>query len=85
LPIAVRPALARRSSASTSPRRLPVSGTLPDSIGRCRRIAAIGVFTATLTAGLAAGLILGGVITSTLGWRWCGTGAAPSSRWWSTA
>jgi EmrB/QacA subfamily drug resistance transporter len=36
-----------------------------------RRARAIGVFTATLTAGLAAGLILGGVITSTLGWRWC--------------
>lgn len=32
---------------------------------------AIGIFTATLTAGTAVGLILGGVLTSELGWRWC--------------
>lgn len=32
---------------------------------------AIGIFTATLTAGAAVGLILGGALTSTLGWRWC--------------
>ncbi len=31
----------------------------------------LGVFAATLTAGLAVGLVLGGVITSELGWRWC--------------
>jgi EmrB/QacA subfamily drug resistance transporter len=36
-----------------------------------QRSRAIGVFTATLTAGGALGLILGGVLTSTLGWRWC--------------
>jgi EmrB/QacA subfamily drug resistance transporter len=35
------------------------------------RSRAIGVFTATLTAGGALGLILGGVLTTTLGWRWC--------------
>lgn len=35
------------------------------------RAKALGVFTATLTAGLAFGLVLGGVITSELGWRWC--------------
>src|SRR6201996_3092461 len=32
---------------------------------------AISLFTATLTAGLGVGLVLGGVITSALGWRWC--------------
>jgi EmrB/QacA subfamily drug resistance transporter len=35
------------------------------------RARVLGVFTATLTAGLALGLVLGGVITSELGWRWC--------------
>ena len=35
------------------------------------RARALGIFTATLTAGLGAGLVLGGVITSTLSWRWC--------------
>jgi EmrB/QacA subfamily drug resistance transporter len=35
------------------------------------RSRAIGIFTATLTAGLATGLVLGGVVTSALGWRWC--------------
>jgi EmrB/QacA subfamily drug resistance transporter len=35
------------------------------------RARALGYFTATLTAGLAVGLVLGGVLTSTLGWRWC--------------
>lgn len=35
------------------------------------RAKVLGVFTATLTAGLAIGLVLGGVITSALGWRWC--------------
>jgi EmrB/QacA subfamily drug resistance transporter len=35
------------------------------------RAKVLGVFTATLTAGLAVGLVLGGLITSGLGWRWC--------------
>jgi EmrB/QacA subfamily drug resistance transporter len=35
------------------------------------RAKVLGVFTATLTAGLAVGLVLGGIITSGLGWRWC--------------
>jgi EmrB/QacA subfamily drug resistance transporter len=35
------------------------------------RAKVLGVFTATLTAGLAVGLVLGGIITSALGWRWC--------------
>jgi predicted MFS family arabinose efflux permease len=35
------------------------------------RSRAIGIFTATLTGGLAFGLILGGVIATWLGWRWC--------------
>ena len=35
------------------------------------RARVIGVFTATLTAGAALGLVLGGVVTSGLGWRWC--------------
>jgi EmrB/QacA subfamily drug resistance transporter len=36
-----------------------------------QRSRAIGIFTTTLTAGLALGLVLGGVLTSTLSWRWC--------------
>jgi EmrB/QacA subfamily drug resistance transporter len=36
-----------------------------------RRARAVGIFTATLTGGLALGLILGGVLTSELNWRWC--------------
>jgi len=36
-----------------------------------RRARAVGIFTATLTGGAAAGLVLGGVLTSELGWRWC--------------
>jgi EmrB/QacA subfamily drug resistance transporter len=39
--------------------------------GERERARAIGFFTATLTAGLAAGLVIGGVLTSELGWRWC--------------
>jgi EmrB/QacA subfamily drug resistance transporter len=35
------------------------------------RARVMGVFTATLTAGMALGLVLGGVLTSELGWRWC--------------
>jgi len=35
------------------------------------RSRAIGIFTATLAAGGALGLVLGGVLTSGLGWRWC--------------
>ena len=35
------------------------------------RARVMGIFTATLTAGAAVGLILGGVLTSGLGWRWC--------------
>jgi EmrB/QacA subfamily drug resistance transporter len=35
------------------------------------RAKVIGVFTATLTVGLAVGLVLGGVLTSELSWRWC--------------
>ena len=35
------------------------------------RAKAMGVFTATLISGFAVGLILGGVITTELGWRWC--------------
>ena len=35
------------------------------------RARAIGIFSATLTAGAAAGLILGGVLTTELSWRWC--------------
>ena len=35
------------------------------------RAKVLGVFTATLTAGLAVGLVLGGIVTSGLGWRWC--------------
>ena len=36
-----------------------------------QRARVIGVFTATLTAGMALGLVLGGVLTSELSWRWC--------------
>lgn len=39
-----------------------------DEVERAR---AVGIFTATLTAGAAAGLVLGGILTSELGWRWC--------------
>ena len=35
------------------------------------RAKVMGVFTATLTAGAAIGLVLGGVLTSELNWRWC--------------
>lgn len=35
------------------------------------RAKVMGVFTATLTAGAAIGLVLGGVLTSELSWRWC--------------
>ena len=35
------------------------------------RARVMGIFTATLTAGAAVGLILGGLLTSGLGWRWC--------------
>lgn len=35
------------------------------------RARAMSVFGATLTAGMALGLILGGALTSGLGWRWC--------------
>lgn len=35
------------------------------------RALAMGIFSATLTAGAAAGLLLGGVLTSGPGWRWC--------------
>jgi len=35
------------------------------------RAHAMSVFGATLTAGMALGLILGGALTSGLGWRWC--------------
>ena len=39
--------------------------------GDRERARAVGIFTATLTAGAAVGLILGGVLTTELGWRWC--------------
>jgi EmrB/QacA subfamily drug resistance transporter len=35
------------------------------------RARAIGIFAATLTAGMAFGLVLGGLLSSGLGWRWC--------------
>src|SRR5579862_6299853 len=35
------------------------------------RTRVIGIFTTTLTSGLALGLVLGGVLTSELNWRWC--------------
>ncbi len=35
------------------------------------RARVLGIFTATLTGGLAVGLVLGGVLTSLLSWRWC--------------
>jgi EmrB/QacA subfamily drug resistance transporter len=36
-----------------------------------QRAKVIGIFTATLTAGMALGLVLGGLLTSGLDWRWC--------------
>lgn len=39
--------------------------------GEHERARAVAIFGATLTAGMALGLILGGVLTSGLGWRWC--------------
>jgi EmrB/QacA subfamily drug resistance transporter len=35
------------------------------------RARAVAIFGATLTAGMALGLIVGGLLTSGLGWRWC--------------
>ena len=35
------------------------------------RARAMSIFAATLTAGMALGLIVGGALTSGLGWRWC--------------
>ena len=35
------------------------------------RARAMSIFGATLTAGMALGLILGGALTSGPGWRWC--------------
>jgi EmrB/QacA subfamily drug resistance transporter len=35
------------------------------------RSRAMSIFAGTLTAGMALGLILGGAVTSVLGWRWC--------------
>jgi EmrB/QacA subfamily drug resistance transporter len=35
------------------------------------RSRAIGIFTATNAAGAAIGLVVGGLLTSALGWRWC--------------
>ena len=35
------------------------------------RARVMGVFSATMAAGGAVGLVLGGVLTSALGWRWC--------------
>jgi EmrB/QacA subfamily drug resistance transporter len=39
--------------------------------GERERVRAMGVFSATLTAGAALGLIAGGTLTSLLSWRWC--------------
>jgi EmrB/QacA subfamily drug resistance transporter len=39
--------------------------------GDGERTRAIGIFSATIASGAAAGLILGGVLTTELGWRWC--------------
>jgi EmrB/QacA subfamily drug resistance transporter len=39
--------------------------------GPRERARAFGIFSGTLTGGLAAGLILGGLLTSYLSWRWC--------------
>ncbi|WP_033294866.1 MFS transporter [Amycolatopsis jejuensis] len=38
---------------------------------RAERAKALAVFSSTLMAGVAAGQVLGGVLTSGLGWRWC--------------
>jgi EmrB/QacA subfamily drug resistance transporter len=35
------------------------------------RARAIGIFSATIASGAAAGLIMGGVLTTELSWRWC--------------
>ena len=39
--------------------------------GEDERARVMGVFSATMASGGAAGLILGGVLTSALSWRWC--------------
>jgi EmrB/QacA subfamily drug resistance transporter len=39
--------------------------------GEEERSRAIGIFTAANAAGGAAGLVLGGLLTTALGWRWC--------------
>jgi EmrB/QacA subfamily drug resistance transporter len=39
--------------------------------GDRERARALSIFGGTLTAGMALGLIVGGVLTSGLGWRWC--------------
>jgi EmrB/QacA subfamily drug resistance transporter len=36
-----------------------------------KRATAVGIFTAANAAGGALGLVLGGLLTTTLGWRWC--------------
>lgn len=35
------------------------------------RARVMGIFSATIASGAAVGLVLGGVLTSELGWRWC--------------
>jgi EmrB/QacA subfamily drug resistance transporter len=39
--------------------------------GKRAQARAVGIFTATLTSGLAIGLVLGGVLTAAFSWRWC--------------